>query len=192
MKVSFTIPGPIKAKARHHTVALKRCNCNGKTTTANQCPKCGSTSLTFVANVKLADAATESYESWVALCAQQAGISAHATQTDPVALRATFLFSVPPSRKKKLVEGQPHLQRPDLDNCQKSLLDGLNRVAWHDDCCVVAMQVEKKWTLGEPGVKVELEYLEPQGDSKEELCHKLESRQSSMPIMVTSGKSPFA
>jgi Holliday junction resolvase RusA-like endonuclease len=158
MILRFTIPGSIQAKGRHHTVALKRCSC-GKTTTAYQCPGCGNTSLVFLSNVKLADKATENYESFVAMCAVQAGI-AQKTYTGGVRVRATFKFQVPASRHKKLKEGQRHIQRPDLDNCQKSLLDGLNRIAWHDDCQVWGMIVDKCWTHGEPGVDVEIEYVE--------------------------------
>jgi Holliday junction resolvase RusA-like endonuclease len=158
MIARFTIPGSIQAKGRHHTVALKRCNC-GKTTTAYQCPGCGNTSLVFLSNVKLADQPTEKYESFVSLCAMNAGV-AQKTYTGAVKLNAVFRFQVPVSRLKKLKEGDPHTQRPDLDNCQKSVLDGLNRVAWHDDSQVVEMKVKKVWTRGEPGVDVEIEYCD--------------------------------
>jgi len=80
--------------------------------------------------------------------------------TGAVRLNAVFRFSVPQSRMKKLKEGDPHTQRPDLDNCQKSVLDGLNRVAWHDDSQVVQMHVMKVWTKGEPGVDVQIEYVD--------------------------------
>lgn len=165
MIIRFTIPGSITAKGRHHTVALKRCSC-GKTTTANQCRSCGSTALIFVTNVKLADQPTERYESFVSLCAMNAGV-ARKSYTGAVKLNALFKFQVPVSRKKKLKEGDPHTQRPDLDNCQKSLLDGLNRVAWNDDCQVVEMVVQKCWTHGEPGVDVELLYLQSSAEVKQ-------------------------
>ena len=184
MLTTFFVPGTPRAKARHHTVALKRCPCNGKTTVANQCPACGSTNLVFVTNVKLADKNTESYENWVALCAQQAGVKRPA-ESGPVALTATFLFPVPKSRQRKLTEGTPHTQRPDLDNCQKSLLDGLNRVAWQDDSCVVFMLVQKLWTHRTPGVMVELEYGKPEGAKRTE-----GDRGGEQPCLEM--KSPFA
>jgi len=34
-----------------------------------------------------------------------------------------FYVPIPESRKKKLKEGDPHSQKPDLDNCIKSALE---------------------------------------------------------------------
>lgn len=61
-------------------------------------------------------------------------------------IRATF--APPPSwsnRKRAAHLGQPHLQRPDLDNCQKAILDGLNRIAFADDAQVAEIICSKAW-----------------------------------------------
>lgn len=63
-----------------------------------------------------------------------------------VTIRATF---EPPQSwsKKKTTEHihRPHTQRPDLDNCAKAILDGLNRIAWADDGQVAEITVSKVW-----------------------------------------------
>jgi Holliday junction resolvase RusA-like endonuclease len=63
-----------------------------------------------------------------------------------VTIRATF---EPPKSwsKRKTAEylNRPHTQRPDLDNCAKAILDGLNRVAWGDDGQVSEINVRKVW-----------------------------------------------
>jgi Holliday junction resolvase RusA-like endonuclease len=187
----FTIPGSIQAKGRHHTVALKRCSC-GKTTTAYQCPGCGNTALVFLSNVKLADQPTEKYESFVSLCAMNAGV-AQKTYTGVVTLKAIFRFPVPASRKK-LKEGDWHTQRPDLDNCLKSILDGLNRVAWHDDSQISQISGGKVWTKGEPGVDVEIEYIDLSGQA---VAAEIETRTADAntgadPVGTNGGnRSPF-
>jgi len=63
-----------------------------------------------------------------------------------VTIRATF---EPPKSwsKRKTAEhiNGPHCQRPDLDNCAKAILDGLNRIAWADDGQVAEVTVSKVW-----------------------------------------------
>jgi Holliday junction resolvase RusA-like endonuclease len=68
--------------------------------------------------------------------------------TGPV--RVTILATFQPAKswsKRKVSEhmNRPHTQRPDLDNCAKAILDGLNRIAWADDGQVAAMEVRKIW-----------------------------------------------
>ncbi len=158
MKLIFTVPGPIQAKERHRTAALKRCMVCNRTVIGWPCRYCGGTKLEFVANVSTPGKKSETYESFVALCAREAG--AVGGGTFPVTLRADFFFGVPKSRAKKVKEGDVHTQRPDLDNCLKSIKDGLNQVAWHDDCCVVEIHARKLWTHGEPRAEIEVESLE--------------------------------
>lgn len=169
MKFSFHVPGVPISKARHHTVAMKRCSC-GKQTAGNRCRFCGSTDLRFIANVGVADKPTENYEAFVALCCMNAGIR-HKTYCGPVTLNARFYFKaaksniMPEGSRSKsnrwIRDGQPHTQKPDLDNCLKSLLDGMSRgSAWNDDDQVIEIVARKSWTHGEPGVDVEIEYLE--------------------------------
>lgn len=61
--------------------------------------------------------------------------------------------------KKKYNEilGTAHLKRPDLDNIQKSILDGLNGVAWKDDSQIYNIQAYKYYDKEEK-VIVEIEY----------------------------------
>ena len=46
---------------------------------------------------------------------------------------------------KKLHPADPHTQRPDLDNCIKSILDGGNGVLYSDDDVVVELVARKMW-----------------------------------------------
>lgn len=74
-----------------------------------------------------------------------------------VTIRATF---APPKSwsKRKTAEmiHRPHTQRPDLDNCAKAILDGLNRIAWMGDEQVAEITVSKVWgTTAQTVVHVE-------------------------------------
>lgn len=55
-----------------------------------------------------------------------------------VKLDLLFCFKKAKSCKKTL-----HTQRPDIDNLEKAILDGLNKVAFVDDCQVVEMKSKK-------------------------------------------------
>ena len=55
-----------------------------------------------------------------------------------VKLDLVFVFKKAKTCKKTL-----HTQRPDIDNLQKSILDGLNKVAFVDDCQVVELNSKK-------------------------------------------------
>lgn len=46
-------------------------------------------------------------------------------------------------KKAKSCKKDYHTQRPDLDNLEKAILDGLNKVAFLDDCQVVEMKSQK-------------------------------------------------
>jgi Holliday junction resolvase RusA-like endonuclease len=66
----------------------------------------------------------------------------------PVTLTVLAMFEPPPSWSKKKVEalmGRPHTQKPDLDNCLKAVLDGLNRIAFADDAQVASFVCHKTW-----------------------------------------------
>lgn len=49
------------------------------------------------------------------------------------------------AKRKREAIGQPHTQKPDLDNCLKAIKDGLNRIAWGDDAQVAEVSVRKVW-----------------------------------------------
>lgn len=55
-----------------------------------------------------------------------------------VKLDLVFVFKKAKTCKKTL-----HTQRPDIDNLLKSILDGLNKVAFVDDCQVVELNSKK-------------------------------------------------
>lgn len=56
------------------------------------------------------------------------------------ALKIDLLFCF---KKAKTCKKTLHTQRPDIDNLLKSILDGLNKVAFVDDCQVVEMKSKK-------------------------------------------------
>ncbi len=66
----------------------------------------------------------------------------------PVEITVTAQFEPAASwSKKKTAEHiwQPHIQRPDADNIQKAILDGLNRIAFADDAQVASIKCTKLW-----------------------------------------------
>lgn len=46
-------------------------------------------------------------------------------------------------KKAKSCKKDYHTQRPDIDNLEKAILDGLNKIAFEDDCQVVEMKSQK-------------------------------------------------
>ena len=72
-------------------------------------------------------------------------------------------FSIPKSKSKKVKEQMATgeirpSKKPDIDNVMKSILDGLNGVAFVDDKQVVEVHVEK-WYSEDPRVFVEIEEI---------------------------------
>ncbi len=64
------------------------------------------------------------------------------------ASKAHVLFKLPmpkswTKQRKKIMEGQPHQQRPDVDNLLKSLLDAL----FKDDAHIWDIRVSKVWSI---------------------------------------------
>lgn len=58
----------------------------------------------------------------------------------------TFVMPMPPSwskKKRAALAGQPHQQKPDVDNLLKSLMDAL----FEDDCSVWDIRATKIWGL---------------------------------------------
>lgn len=90
-------------------------------------------------------AETTRYESLVARCARAAGA---APVSGPVAVDIQVRFPIPKSwakARRAAADGAPHAQRPDIDNLQKSVLDGLNGVAFSDDSQVCSVSATKIW-----------------------------------------------
>lgn len=93
---------------------------------------------------------TKAYEQLVATQYRAAGGTLHG---NPVAVTIAVWYEMPkswPKRKKLDQKGLPHASKPDLDNVIKSILDGLNGVAWEDDAQVYKIHAVKHWYDGEP------------------------------------------
>ena len=66
----------------------------------------------------------------------------------PVRVEITAVFEPAKSWSKAKTAAamwNPHTQKPDLDNCEKAILDGLNRVAFADDSQVCELSSKKMW-----------------------------------------------
>lgn len=64
----------------------------------------------------------------------------------PLKMEIIAHFIVPKSytkKKKTELPGTRYMMKPDIDNIAKSVLDGLNGVAWSDDTQVVEMSIKK-------------------------------------------------
>lgn len=71
-----------------------------------------------------------------------------AALTGPLAVEIVAVFCPASSWSKKrraAAMGTHHTQKPDADNIAKATKDGLNRVAWGDDCQVAELHVIKLW-----------------------------------------------
>ncbi len=72
----------------------------------------------------------------------------------PLAFHVVFRLPIPKSRRTgvdALTEGQPHDQKPDVDNMVKALLDALcaeDKAVWHVDAV-------KLWTLGDGSITIQ-------------------------------------
>ncbi|HBO1369383.1 TPA: RusA family crossover junction endodeoxyribonuclease [Pseudomonas aeruginosa] len=104
-------------------------------------------------------AKTANYEGLIAHSGQQAMVG-RALFEGPVLVELDIALSIPQSMSKKqkamALAGQLHpTKKPDLDNVQKAIYDGLNGVVWKDDVQVVKAVVGKRY--GEtPGVRVKV------------------------------------
>ncbi len=79
----------------------------------------------------------------------------------PISLKIKSYFKIPKSwpKKKKLAaayEQMPVIKKPDIDNVMKSILDGLNTIAFEDDSQVYLIQAEK-WYSNRPRTEVIIE-----------------------------------
>jgi Holliday junction resolvase RusA-like endonuclease len=93
--------------------------------------------------------ATVSFERQVGIIAKQA-IPAPLAGPVRVHIAATFIPAKSWSKKKTAEHlHRPHLQKPDLDNLAKAILDGLNRIAFADDAQVFEITARKVWGITE-------------------------------------------
>lgn len=61
-------------------------------------------------------------------------------------------------RREELIKNVYHINKPDLDNITKSILDALNGVAWKDDSQICDLEVHKCYEI-ENRIEVEIEYV---------------------------------
>lgn len=86
--------------------------------------------------------------------------------TGALSVSVWFKMPIPKSATKRdkaaMASGEaPHVKPFDIDNLQKAVLDGLNGVAWMDDCQITRLFSTKVY--GEkPGFTIRIEALEPQ------------------------------
>lgn len=106
---------------------------------------------------------TVAYEGLIAMSAQQA-MQGRALLTGPVAVTLDVRCQVPESwsktKKAQALIGVVHpTTKPDIDNVEKAVFDGLNGVAWRDDVQVVQVTKRKRYAPL-PGVYVEITPIE--------------------------------
>ena len=96
-------------------------------------------------------AKTAEYEEAIGWAAKQALLesgldmcSIHA----PIFLRVSFHFPLPKSwskAKKNTLAGEPHCQKPDLDNLVKTVKDACQGIIYADDALVYYTKADKRW-----------------------------------------------
>ena len=67
----------------------------------------------------------------------------------PLEAKFVFYFPMPKSwseKKRRAHLGEPHLQRPDLDNLTKTYLDSVNGIVYEDDSQVWSITAKKVWS----------------------------------------------
>lgn len=136
IKLVFTIPGKPRGKGRARTRVM------GKHAGMYADPK----TVEYENLVRIAFA-TE-YPDWVP-----------ADSSTPIGLRFNAYFPIPKStpkykRKEMEKEKTPYLGKPDIDNIQKSIMDGLNGIAFTDDRQVFKLIDSGKYYSAKPRVEV--------------------------------------
>ena len=130
MNVKFSIPGPAQAKQRPRINRQ-----TGRVYTPN---------------------ATHKYEKLVKECYGDR----HFFDSQYISVKITFKFSIPKSYSKaeyyEALIGEIRPKKADIDNYIKSVLDGLNGVAFTDDRYICHLEAEKIYTEGEAETVVEI------------------------------------
>jgi Holliday junction resolvase RusA-like endonuclease len=100
-------------------------------------------------------AKTVSYEK---LVSQYGRIAIKKPLEGPLLVDLLFTLPIPASTSKKrameLLNG-PHIKKPDLSNLQKAVEDGLNSIAYLDDCQIFDIHARKIYG-DKPGVLVRI------------------------------------
>ena len=79
----------------------------------------------------------------------------------PLEVHIEFFKKVPKSytkKDKKAIEDgyKQFISKPDIDNLIKSILDGLNGIAYEDDSQIVKVNATKKYTFQEERAEIEV------------------------------------
>jgi Holliday junction resolvase RusA-like endonuclease len=103
------------------------------------------------------------YEAFVRTTAAEV-MGSRAPVQGPVRVTVEASFSIPWSwpawRQDAARKGQvAHTKKPDLDNIQKAVLDGMNAIVWRDDSCVVEVIASKTFKYDRDFVIVQIEAL---------------------------------
>ena len=111
---------------------------------------------------------TVAYEGMVALAAQTA-MAGRPVLDGAVTVGLDIRCQIPASwsSKKRRAALDDEIQpttRPDIDNVEKSIFDGLNGIVWRDDVQVVCV-IKRKRYADRPGVLVQIEpFASPLGE----------------------------
>ena len=103
------------------------------------------------------DEKTTNYENLVKLSFMNSGCEPYMND-EALDCEIAIYKSIPKSTSKKkqlemLTENIKPTTKPDLDNCIKSILDGLNKVAFKDDSQITSLYCQKRYDL-EPRVEI--------------------------------------
>lgn len=114
------------------------------------------------------DAKTRKYEASVRAVAI-AAMAGRDPFEGPLSVSLRFRMPIPKSATKRARAGMAageiaHTGRPDLDNCQKAILDAMNGVVFCDDSQIVRSFTTKLYAE-QPGVDVRIEAYQPQGSA---------------------------
>lgn len=114
MNVSFVVPGvPVAQPRQRHRVMAVR----GRTMAVNYTP------------------ARSPVNVYKAAVQQAAAEACGEVLTGPVSVAITFVFPRPASKTRKRLPNPRlwHTSKPDLENCEKAVLDALTGIAYLDD-----------------------------------------------------------
>jgi Holliday junction resolvase RusA-like endonuclease len=140
-QINFTVPGAPVGKGRARSATRK-----------------GKGGRTFIAHIT--PEKTANYESLIALAGHQAMAGAPPLE-QACAVRLEIYVPVPASWSKKkqarALSGEVlPTTKPDIDNVEKAIFDGLNGVIWKDDVQVTDV-IKKKRYSDTPRVEVTVE-----------------------------------
>lgn len=103
-------------------------------------------------------AAGQKYATYKALVAWAVKPHVKDPLTGAIGASVKFLMPIPKSLKEKVVPGQMHTKKPDIDNLIKGLFDAVNGVLWVDDNRIANMTVSKVYS-DEPGIILDVEEI---------------------------------